>query len=65
VQTHPATADPAGTEGDVIGVIAGFTITVPSTNGAKPGRNLNEKNFLLLKSFFFVEVFTFMFKKAK
>lgn len=39
-KSHPATAEPAGTENGEIGVIAGLTMTVPSTNGANPGRNL-------------------------
>lgn len=39
-RAHPATAEPAGTESGAIGVIAGLTMTVPSTNGANPGRNL-------------------------
>jgi hypothetical protein len=38
--THPAIADPGGIEIGFIGVTDGFIITVPSTNGANPGRNL-------------------------
>lgn len=38
--THPATAEPAGTESGAIGVEDGLTMTVPSTNGANPGKNL-------------------------
>lgn len=33
-------ADPVGSVNGSIGVLAGFTITVPSTKGANPGRNL-------------------------
>lgn len=40
LRTHPATAEPAGTESGTLGVIVGLTMTVPSTNGANPGRNL-------------------------
>lgn len=35
-----AMADPVGSVNGSIGVLAGFTITVPSTKGANPGRNL-------------------------
>lgn len=48
--THPATADPAGTETGAIGVIAGLTMTVPSTNGANPGRNLRKEKTELKNS---------------
>lgn len=39
-QTHPATAEPAGVESGTLGVNVGLAMTVPSTNGANPGRNL-------------------------
>lgn len=35
-----AMADPAGSVNGLVALVAGFTITVPSTNGANPGRNL-------------------------
>lgn len=42
-KVYPATAEPAGTESGAVGVMAGLTRTVPSTNGANPGRNLLEQ----------------------
>lgn len=38
--TYPAIAAPIGIEIGGIDILAGLTITVPSTNGANPGRNL-------------------------
>lgn len=40
LETYPAIAAPIGIVIGMMGVIAGLTITVPSTNGANPGRNL-------------------------
>lgn len=40
MHNYLAIADPAGNVKGLVALVAGFTITVPSTNGANPGRNL-------------------------
>lgn len=39
-KAYPAITAPIGIEMGIVGVMAGLTITVPSTNGANPGKNL-------------------------
>lgn len=54
--TYLAIADPEGSVNGAIGVVAGLISTVPSTNGAKPARNLHKK----MKQFY-VNILLFSF----